>query len=44
MEHSIDKEKFIQRGEEGFNLVPVTAKHLGDLETPLSVYLKVGEL
>ena len=43
MAHNIDEKKFLKRAEEGYNLVPVTSKYLGDLETPLSVYLKVAD-
>ena len=39
----IDLKTFLKRGNEGFNLVPISRKYLGDLETPLSVYLKVSD-
>ena len=43
MRTSITSNAFLKRGEEGFNLVPITRKYLGDLETPLSVYLKLSD-
>ena len=43
MSTSIDLKTFLRRGNEGFNLVPISRKYLGDLETPLSVYLKLSD-
>ena len=36
MSANIDLKTFLKRGNEGFNLVPISRKYLGDLETPLS--------
>ncbi len=41
MNTCVSMESFFKRGQEGFNLVPISRKYLGDLETPLSVYLKL---
>ncbi len=43
MSTSIDLKTFLRRGKEGVNLVPISRKYLGDLETPLSVYLKLSD-
>ena len=43
MSTNIDLKTFLMRGNEGFNLVPISRKYLGDLETPLSVYLKLSD-
>ena len=43
MSTSVDLKTFLRRGNEGFNLVPISRKYLGDLETPLSVYLKLSD-
>ena len=43
MSTGIDSKTFLRRGNEGFNLVPISRKYLGDLETPLSVYLKLSD-
>ncbi len=43
MNTCISLETFLKRGRQGFNLVPISRKYLGDLETPLSVYLKLGD-
>ena len=43
MSTSIDLKTFLRRGKEGFNVVPISRKYLGDLETPLSVYLKLSD-
>ena len=34
-------EKFKNDAQKGYNLVPITKKYIGDLETPLSTYLKL---
>ena len=39
----MNKEKFDQLGTEGFNRIPVYRSVLADLDTPLSVYLKLAE-
>ena len=35
-------EKFAQLASQNFNRIPVTREVLADLETPLSVYLKLA--
>lgn len=39
----MNKEKFNQWAEEGYNRIPVTRNMLADLDTPLSVYLKLAD-
>ena len=39
----MNKEQFDQLGTEGFNRIPVYRSVLADLDTPLSVYLKLAE-
>ncbi len=39
----MDKQQFEQLGSEGYNRIPVYRSVLADLDTPLSVYLKLAE-
>ena len=36
------EQEFLGLAAQGYNLIPVTAEALSDLDTPLSVYLKLG--
>ena len=36
------EQEFLGLASQGYNLIPVTAEALSDLDTPLSVYLKLG--
>ena len=40
----MDEQEFRQFAQQGFNRVPVVLETLADLDTPLSVYLKLGNL
>ena len=40
----MDEQEFRQFSQQGFNRVPVVLETLADLDTPLSVYLKLGNL
>lgn len=40
----MDEQQFRQFAQQGFNRVPVVLETLADLDTPLSVYLKLGNL
>ena len=40
----MDEQEFTQFSQQGFNRVPVVLETLADLDTPLSVYLKLGNL
>jgi anthranilate synthase component 1 len=39
----VDKKRFEQLGSDGYNRIPVYRSVLADLDTPLSVYLKLAE-
>ena len=38
----MNEQEFLGLATQGYNLIPVTAEALSDLDTPLSVYLKLG--
>ena len=39
----ITKKEYLDKAQQGYNRIPLVQELLADLDTPLSLYLKIGE-